>query len=142
MAILTAISVTVVSVFRLVSSIKLDMTNNPTSTYQSSRMLLSVASLTRIESLVNIGIWSLVEVYLALICACMPGIRAFFNYTYTRFYSKSSQYDYGSSSGGGRGRGSNAFSSPAVQSRTFQSANREQGEFIRLQEITTENFKT
>lgn len=103
-----------------------------------------MTSLTRIESLVNIGIWSLVEVYLALICACMPGIRAFFNYTYTRFYSKSSQYDYDSSSGGGGrgGRGSNAFSSPAVQSCTFQSANREQGEFIRLQEITTESFKT
>ncbi|BCS21922.1 CFEM domain-containing protein [Aspergillus puulaauensis] len=119
------IVVSVVSVFRLVSSIKLDITNNPT------------------KSLVNIGIWSLVEVYLALICACMPGIRAFFNYTYTRFYGKSSQYDYDSSSGGGgRGRGSNAFSSPAVQSRTFQSASREQGEFIRLQEITTESFKT
>lgn len=82
--------------------------------------------------------------YLSLICACMPGIRAFFNYTYTRLYSKSSQYTHDSSSAGaGRScRGSNAFSSPATQSRTFQSANREQGEFIRLQEISMESFKT
>lgn len=80
--------------------------------------------------------------YLSLICACMPGIRAFFNYTYTRFHGKFSQDNSSSADGGGRCDRSNRFSSPATQSRTFQSANREQGEFIRLQEMSTESFKT
>ncbi|KAL4869863.1 hypothetical protein BDV12DRAFT_70191 [Aspergillus spectabilis] len=104
--------VTVVSILRFISSRSFDMTDNPT------------------KNFVSIGIWSLLEVYLSIICACMPGIRAFFNYTHAKLRGKSSLYDASAPSG------SNVILSPAaVQSGTFQSANREQGEFIRLQEI-------
>ncbi|KAL3485491.1 hypothetical protein BJX62DRAFT_38238 [Aspergillus germanicus] len=122
--------VTVISILRLVSSLDFDMLDNPT------------------KNFVSIGIWSLVEVYLSIISVCMPGIRAFFNYTYRRFFSKN--FSYGSSSrsrgpegsnmNGNANRSSTVPTPREVTSGTFQSANREQGEFIRLQEI--ESFKT
>ncbi|KAL4879257.1 hypothetical protein BJY04DRAFT_220375 [Aspergillus karnatakaensis] len=113
------IVVTVVSILRFVSSLSFDMTDNPT------------------KNFVSIGVWSLLEVYLSIICACMPGIRAFFNYTYSKLGAKISIYD----SFAGRGSAGVGIPSPApVRSGTFQSANREQGEFIRLQEI--ESAKT
>ncbi|KAL2814124.1 hypothetical protein BJX63DRAFT_204536 [Aspergillus granulosus] len=121
------IVVTVVSILRLVWSINFDMLDNPT------------------KNLVSIGVWSLVELYLSIISVCMPGIRAFFNYTYSRYYLKKSPYSSSRSPGGSNPNGNanrnSAVPTPReVTSGTFQSANREQGEFIRLQEI--DSFKT
>jgi hypothetical protein len=93
------------------------------------------------ETFIWLGTWSVLEVYLSIISVCMPDIRAFFNYTSHRMRSKCSKYSALSrspaASDGSRNAGPNEFI-PApreVTSGTFQSANREQGEFIRLQEI-------
>jgi hypothetical protein len=68
----------------------------------------------------------------------MPGIRAFFNYSYRRLHSRCSKYSSLSRSPAASDGSCNAGPSefiPApreVTSGTFQLANREQGEFIRL----------
>ncbi|KAL2867365.1 CFEM domain-containing protein [Aspergillus lucknowensis] len=117
------IVVTIVSILRFVSSLHFDITDNPT------------------KKFVPVGAWSLVEVYLSIICACMPGIRAFFNYTWSRYYTKNSIYSSSPSASNGNSNGhSNGEVIPSpreVTSGTFHSANREQGEFIRLQEISS-----
>ncbi|KAJ0413462.1 hypothetical protein BJY00DRAFT_319763 [Aspergillus carlsbadensis] len=125
------ILVTAFSIFRFTASLSMAMTRNITKTFTP------------------MGTWSLVEVYLATISVCMPGIRAFFNYTYHRLqpkwfgYSSSGRSPGGSNNeNGGANANLNEFI-PApreVTSGTFQSANREQGEFIRLQEMHV--FKT
>ncbi|KAL2845944.1 hypothetical protein BJY01DRAFT_177308 [Aspergillus pseudoustus] len=124
------IVVTIVSILRFTSSLSFDMLDNPT------------------KNFVSIGIWSLVEVYLAIISVSMPGVCAFFNYTSARCSSKKSSAAYGGgrsssrrSPGASNAHGNGTIPTPReVTSGTFQSANREQGEFIRLQEI--DSFRT
>ncbi|KAL2825090.1 hypothetical protein BDW59DRAFT_172580 [Aspergillus cavernicola] len=109
------IVVTIVSILRFMASLSFDMTDNPT------------------KNLVIITIWSVLETHLSIICACMPGIRAFFNYTRARLYPKPSLYDF-PSTGANFGNGHGISNLRDVGCLTLKSANREQGEFIRLQE--------
>ncbi|KAL4962951.1 uncharacterized protein BDV14DRAFT_202393 [Aspergillus stella-maris] len=117
------ILVTAVSIIRLIAVHNFDIRDNPTSAE---------------KSIVNLATWSLIEVPLSITCVCMPGIRAFFYYMYKTLQNKASVYDDSPSSG----RPSNVPSLAAVQSDTFRSANREQGDFIRLQEIEAVRPKT
>ncbi|KAL4940971.1 hypothetical protein BDV06DRAFT_11933 [Aspergillus oleicola] len=110
------ILVTAVSIIRLIAVHNFNIIDNPTR-----------------KSIVNLATWSLIEVPLSITCVCIPGIRAFFYYTYKRLCKKGSACDDSPSSG----RPSNVPSLVVVQPDTFRSANREQGDFIRFQEIGT-----
>ncbi|KAL3482105.1 hypothetical protein BJX99DRAFT_243126 [Aspergillus californicus] len=122
------IVVTIVSIIRLVKSLSFNMNDNPT------------------KKFVEVGMWSGIEVYLSIICACMPGIRALFKYTHARLWpnapsfanlpSESLQDSNGISNDIRNGKGDINIvrRSLDVLSGTLKSANREQAEFIRLQE--------
>ncbi|KAL4911449.1 hypothetical protein BDW74DRAFT_142929 [Aspergillus multicolor] len=122
--------VTFISIFRCVSLIQFDIFDNPT------------------KNIVNISIWSVVEVDLSIICACMPGIRAFISHIHGLIYgvpsSQSYGYGYGYSSGprGGAASGTGKLvpAPSAVRSGTFDTdedvdaAAWKAGKFIALQE--------
>ncbi|KAL2843419.1 hypothetical protein BJX68DRAFT_257454 [Aspergillus pseudodeflectus] len=121
------IVVTALTIYRFTMSLDQEMGGSATKTF------------------IWLGTWSVLEVYLSIISVCMPGIRAFFNYSYRRLHSRCSKYSSLSrspaASDGSSNPGPNEFI-PApgeVTSGMFQSANREQGEFIRLQEIHSAN---
>ncbi|KAL4940970.1 hypothetical protein BDV06DRAFT_223572 [Aspergillus oleicola] len=133
----------VVAILRLLACLRFNIRHNPT------------------RDITTVGIWSLTEMNLSIICACMPGIRAFFKFAkHSLSYTKASSGDessgpYRSGSGNGshghghehahrhryalgmRNRNSQGgiLELSSVRDGTFQSANREQGEFIRLQEM-------
>ncbi|RDW93381.1 CFEM domain-containing protein [Aspergillus mulundensis] len=121
--------VTLISIFRCISLIRFDIFDNPT------------------KNIVTISIWSVVEVDLSLICACMPSIRAFISYIHALIYgtpsSQSYGYGYGYSSGprgGPSGTGKLVPAPSAVRSGTFDTDEEfdagawKGGKFIALQE--------
>lgn len=103
-----------------------------------------------------VGIWSLLEFDVAIMCACMPAIRALFIRVYSKFFKKpgdSNAYSYGSDrynykgsnskgsgfpSSGSRNQNSQAISSKA-HAGTNESGIHLQQEFIRLEEVDTED---
>lgn len=98
------------------------------------------------EKIVDVSIWSVVEVDLSLICACMPSIRAFVSYIHRKIHgepatSYSYSYDYSGSGRKGAKRSSKLIPGPsAVRSGTFDTENNEDGktgEFIALKETET-----
>ncbi|KAL4882906.1 CFEM domain-containing protein [Aspergillus karnatakaensis] len=83
--------VTLISIMRLVKTVGFNSTNNPT------------------KDFIPVGIWSLLEFDVAILCACMPAIRALF----IRFFKKptatyaysdgSNRYNYKGTGGTGPG---------------------------------------
>ncbi|CEL08172.1 hypothetical protein ASPCAL11324 [Aspergillus calidoustus] len=61
------ILVTALSIYRFIMSLSQEMGGNITKTF------------------IWLDTWSALEVYLSIISVCMPGVRAFFNYSYRRF---------------------------------------------------------
>ncbi|KAL4962949.1 CFEM domain-containing protein [Aspergillus stella-maris] len=137
----------VVAILRLLACLRFDIRHNPT------------------RDITTVAIWSLTEVNLSIICACMPGIRAFFKFAKHRLcYTKASsgagssgpwhsgsggvhdqgrdhaqQHQHRYALGPGvRNRNSNVPDPSSVRDGTFASANREQGEFIKLAELEME----
>ncbi|KAL4803358.1 hypothetical protein BDV18DRAFT_144636 [Aspergillus unguis] len=74
----TGLVVTAVSILRLVKTVGFGNTTNPT------------------KDFVPVGIYSIVEVDVGILCACMPGIRAFCKRVYCFFFNKPTGYTYGS----------------------------------------------
>ncbi|KAL4933239.1 CFEM domain-containing protein [Aspergillus undulatus] len=71
--------VTVISILRLVEAVGFNTTMNPT------------------KDFVPVGVWSLLEIDIGIMCSCMPGIRAVFKRLYTTLFRKQSTYGYNSS---------------------------------------------
>ncbi|KAL4930776.1 CFEM domain-containing protein [Aspergillus undulatus] len=120
------IAVTVISIFRLVETVGFNSTTNPT------------------RDFVPVGIWSLLEFDVAIMCACMPAMRSLF----IRFYTvgiKTPLQSYGSSirnKGSGNSTSNNS-SQPQYSQQQYSSKadpdnpDSRPGQFIRLQEIET-----
>ncbi|KAL4796339.1 hypothetical protein BDV19DRAFT_388475 [Aspergillus venezuelensis] len=117
--ILTVPRTTGVSLRRLISVRDFEVWDNPTR-----------------DGIVRMASWSLVELPLSITCVCMPGIWAFFHCTYKGLLRRYGSHEEESS--GCTPRGPSGLPSP-VRARsvitTLQSANREQGNFIMLQEV-------
>ncbi|KAJ0426861.1 CFEM domain-containing protein [Aspergillus carlsbadensis] len=112
------IVVTVVSIFRLVEAVGFNSTINPT------------------KDFVPVGMWSLLEIDIGIMCACMPGIRALCKRLYALFFPKPlgyETYEARSKQGKHSGTGSKQFSSSKSSTGPLESANG--GQFIRLEEV-------
>ncbi|KAL4939192.1 hypothetical protein BDV06DRAFT_214513 [Aspergillus oleicola] len=122
--------VTVISMLRLVESVGFNTTMNPT------------------KDFVPVGVWSLLEIDIGIMCSCMPGIRALCKRLYAIIFNKPTGYA-GSSrtkpnnvSGSGSGAGSNPRNqiSPrhyASKSKSSDGSGGSAGQFIRLTEVET-----
>ncbi|KAL4808400.1 CFEM domain-containing protein [Aspergillus unguis] len=127
------IAVTVISIMRLVETVGFNSTENPT------------------KDFVPVGIWSLLEFDVAIMCACMPAFRALFIRFYGRVFRSnvdsrgytigSDRFKYKSNSKGSSfpSSGSRNQYSANVTSKAHQDTNHAQEEFIRLEEIDTED---
>ncbi|KAL4934212.1 CFEM domain-containing protein [Aspergillus undulatus] len=135
--------VTAVSIVRCIELLRFDMNDNPT------------------KNIVGVSIFSVVEVDLSIICACMPGIRAFISYirkaiwgerktttgsyTYGKGYGNSSRFSTVRRTPAPGETSSNLIPRPeAVRSGTFETdadgyGDAKQGEFIALQETRVES---
>lgn len=56
----------------------------------------------RLGDFVQLSLWSAIEIYVGIICACMPGMRAF----YTRIFRRRKDERAGTSQGYTKGTGS------------------------------------
>ncbi|KAL6234812.1 hypothetical protein BDW75DRAFT_230815 [Aspergillus navahoensis] len=130
------LAVTIISIMRLVEAVGFNSTQNPT------------------KDFVPVGIWSLLEFDVAILCACMPAIRSLFirliwkptdTYAYgsNRYNYKGSGASVSQSGNGSRARHSLHISSKAHLSTvdTVGSIRLEQ-EFIRLEEVETEGARS
>ncbi|KAL4733771.1 hypothetical protein BDV11DRAFT_209946 [Aspergillus similis] len=126
--------VTVISVLRLVETVGFNDTANPT------------------KDFVPVGVWSLLEIDVGIMCSCMPGIRALTKRLYTTLFRNKGQagsgYRYGSrqSKPGSGGSGSGSGSGHRVQS-PFKSGSSNSsagggGQFIRLEEVDSSEADT
>ncbi|KAL2795836.1 hypothetical protein BJX66DRAFT_336543 [Aspergillus keveii] len=126
------IVVTVISIFRLVETVGFNSTTNPT------------------KDFVPVGIWSLLEFDVAIMCACMPAIRALFirlyktlikeplkSYTSSAQIKSSSTYGSGPSSGSTESRSRVRSIDPYHAAIKSSPDNPEQ--FIQLQEVESGN---
>ncbi|KAL4795365.1 hypothetical protein BDV19DRAFT_363010 [Aspergillus venezuelensis] len=103
-----------------------------------------------LEKIVPVSIYSVVEMDLSIICACLPGIRAFIAYVHTAIYGKpesTTQYSYSGNKYSAQLSGRRAAPSPAtknliprpeaVRSGTFETGDfdsrHKMGTFIELQ---------
>ncbi|KAL4959826.1 CFEM domain-containing protein [Aspergillus stella-maris] len=121
------IVVTVISILRFYYSLNFDMLNNFTKT------------------VVPVSIYSLLEVYLSIIVASLPGVRAFCAIIHSRIHGPTETYKYDSNytgpSSGPSGRGS-APPPSTLRSGTFDFEIVEpgkRGEFIALQETRSDS---
>ncbi|KAL2787397.1 hypothetical protein BJX66DRAFT_284924 [Aspergillus keveii] len=117
------IVVTVVSIFRLVDAVGFNSTMNPT------------------KDFVPVGMWSLLEIDIGIMCACMPGIRALCKRLYALFFPKPLGYETyeqrsKQSKHSGSGTGSKQYSSSKSSTGALESGNG--GQFIRLEEVSPE----
>jgi hypothetical protein len=153
-------SVTVVSIFRLVEAVGFNSTMNPTSKSLSLSVstnppklrispydcfTLSSVGSTRTnhqtEDFVPVGMWSLLEIDIGIMCACMPGIRALCKRLYALFFPKPLGYETyeqrsKQSKHSGSGSGSKQYSSSKSSTGALESGNG--GQFIRLEEVSLE----
>ncbi|KAL4994932.1 hypothetical protein BDV10DRAFT_197117 [Aspergillus recurvatus] len=120
--------VTVISVLRLVETVGFNDTTNPTSA----------------SDFVPVGVWSLLEIDVGIMCSCMPGIRALCKRLYNTLFRNRSQsgsgYIYGSRQSKPGSGGSGSGSGPAHRVRSpFKSSSSNDpgggGQFIRLEVI-------
>ncbi|RDW60455.1 CFEM domain-containing protein [Aspergillus mulundensis] len=129
------IVVTIISIMRLVKTVGFNSTQNPT------------------KDFVPVGIWSLLEFDVAIMCACMPAIRTLFIRLFkppTDTYAYgSNRYNYKGSgaSGSHSGNGSRARYSTHIPSKAHNNPPnldsvggiRLEQEFIRLEEVEGED---
>ncbi|KAL4936772.1 hypothetical protein BDV06DRAFT_86230 [Aspergillus oleicola] len=121
--------VTAVSILRCVTLLKFNINDNAT------------------KKIVPVSIYSVVELDLSIICACMPGIRAFITYVHTAIFGKpqtTTNYSYYSTQFSARRANPSAMADnlipppEAVRSGTFKTADPDtrikMGSFIELQE--------
>ncbi|KAL4962798.1 CFEM domain-containing protein [Aspergillus stella-maris] len=120
------IAVTVISIFRLVETVGFNSTTNPT------------------RDFVPVGIWSLLEFDVAIMCACMPAMRSLFIRLYTHGIKGplSSYANSQRAKGSSAATGSNNSSQPQYSGNFTSKANPNNpdsgpGQFIRLREIET-----
>ncbi|KAL4970603.1 CFEM domain-containing protein [Aspergillus stella-maris] len=128
--------VTAVSVLRCVTLLQFNIHDNAT------------------KKIVPVSIYSVVEMDLSIICACLPGIRAFIAYVHTAIYGKpesTTQYSYSGNKYSAQLSGRRAAPSPAtknliprpeaVRSGTFETGDfdsrHKMGTFIELQETNS-----
>ncbi|KAL3467197.1 hypothetical protein BJX64DRAFT_192222 [Aspergillus heterothallicus] len=127
--------VTVISILRLVETVGFNSTTNPT------------------KDFVPVGVWSLLEIDIGIMCSCMPGIRALCKRLYAILLNKPTGYTRSGSSrskpshSGGSGSkasggGSNSQRQISPQnypskSKSSPGSNGISGQFIRLTEVET-----
>ncbi|KAL2813027.1 CFEM domain-containing protein [Aspergillus granulosus] len=122
------IVVTVISIFRLVEAVGFNNTMNPT------------------KDFVPVGMWSLLEIDIGIMCACMPGIRALCKRLHTLFFPKPLGYEtyearsQSKNTGSSRDQyGSKQFSSSKSSTGGLESGiggvGAGAGQFIRLKEL-------
>ncbi|KAL4948458.1 hypothetical protein BDW69DRAFT_203517 [Aspergillus filifer] len=122
--------VTVISILRLVETVGFNTTMNPT------------------KDFVPVGVWSLLEIDIGIMCSCMPGIRALCKRLYAILFNKPTGYTGSSrtkpSNSGGSGSGGGSNSRNAMSPRHYSSkskssngSNGSSGQFIRLTEVET-----
>ncbi|KAL4990563.1 hypothetical protein BDW68DRAFT_174800 [Aspergillus falconensis] len=130
------LAVTIISIMRLVETVGFNSTQNPT------------------KDFVPVGIWSLLEFDVAILCACMPAIRTLF---IRLFVKPTDTYAYGSNRYNYKGSGaflshsgnsSRAQHSQHISSKAHLSTGDSAGgirleqEFIRLEEVETEEARS
>ncbi|KAL3455725.1 hypothetical protein BJX64DRAFT_281876 [Aspergillus heterothallicus] len=121
------IVVTVISIFRLVEAVGFNSTTNPT------------------KDFVPVGMWSLLEIDIGIMCACMPGIRALCKRLHAVFSPKPLGYETyearsrSKNSGGSRELYASTSSAKQYSLSKASSAGvgggLEGGQFIRLEEV-------
>ncbi|KAL4880293.1 hypothetical protein BJY04DRAFT_219289 [Aspergillus karnatakaensis] len=112
------IVVTVISILRLVEAVGFNTTMNPT------------------KDFVPVGVWSLLEIDIGIMCSCMPGIRALCKRIWAAFFKKPTGYTYGSSRSKPNSGGSRDQYSPQQYSvKSSQGDGSSGGQFVRLDEI-------
>ncbi|KAL4963655.1 CFEM domain-containing protein [Aspergillus stella-maris] len=127
--------VTVISILRLVETVGFNSTMNPT------------------KDFVPVGVWSLLEIDIGIMCSCMPGIRALCKRLYAILFNKPTGYTgsgssrskpshsggNGSKESGGGSNSRNAMSPRHYSSKSKSSAGSggSSGQFIRLTEVET-----
>ncbi|KAL4987806.1 hypothetical protein BDW68DRAFT_197132 [Aspergillus falconensis] len=108
--------VTVISILRLVETVGFNDTTNPT------------------KDFVPVGVWSLLEIDVGIMCSCMPGIRALCKRLYNTLFKNRSQPGSGYRYGSRHSKpGSHRVQSPFKSSSTNDPGGG--GQFIRLKEI-------
>ncbi|KAF9895105.1 hypothetical protein FE257_000007 [Aspergillus nanangensis] len=156
------IIVTVISILRLYEGVGFNSTTNPTSEpFSPDTSQTQLANLDPTpEDFVPVGIWSLLEVYLGIMCSCMPGIRASCKYVWAAITNQKlptgSSSGHNNSSSGFRSRypiktgqdqsgrsGSSQLTEFEMSPKRYQpGSNRDQygqsGEFIRLRDVDPE----
>ncbi|KAL4757703.1 CFEM domain-containing protein [Aspergillus foveolatus] len=124
--------VTIISILRLVETVGFNDTTNPT------------------KDFVPVGVWSLLEIDVGIMCSCMPGIRALTKRLYSTLFKNGSQpssgYRYGSRQSKPGSGGSGSGSAHRVQS-PFKSGSSNSnagggGQFIRLEEVDSRETDT
>ncbi|CBF69517.1 hypothetical protein AN6415.2 [Aspergillus nidulans FGSC A4] len=102
------------------------------------------------EDFVPVGVWSLLEIDVGIMCSCMPGIRALTKRLYSTLFKTdgqpSSGYRYGSRQSKPGSGGSGSGSAHRVQS-SFKSGSSNSnagggGQFIRLKEVDSREVDT
>ncbi|KAL4916728.1 hypothetical protein BDW62DRAFT_218554 [Aspergillus aurantiobrunneus] len=111
------IVVTVISVFRLVEAVGFNSTTNPT------------------KDFVPVGVWSLLEIDVGIMCSCMPGIRALCKRLYSTISKKPTGYTYDSRRSKPSTGGSAQNSSQQHSSKSSHGHADSAGQFIRLEEV-------
>ncbi|KAL4899585.1 hypothetical protein BDW74DRAFT_171395 [Aspergillus multicolor] len=111
--------VTVISVLRLVETVGFNDTTNPT------------------KDFVPVGVWSLLEIDVGIMCSCMPGIRALCKRLYNTLRNKreSTEYSNGSRSRSRQNKPGSGGSGSTVKSNKSDPDSGNPGQFIRLEEI-------
>ncbi|KAL2857733.1 hypothetical protein BJY01DRAFT_201994 [Aspergillus pseudoustus] len=119
------IVVTVISIFRLVETVGFNSTTNPT------------------KDFVPVGIWSLLELDVAIMCACLPAIRALVIHVYntyikepiaSRISSSRNKLSNAYGSGGGSQTGTGSRSRAPYHTATISNPDNPE-QFIRLEDI-------
>ncbi|KAL2856463.1 hypothetical protein BJY01DRAFT_263517 [Aspergillus pseudoustus] len=115
------IVVTIISIFRLVEAVGFNNTMNPT------------------KDFVPVGMWSLLEIDIGIMCACMPGIRALCKRLYALFFPKPLGYETyearSKSKNSGSSREQYSGGSKQFSSSKSSTGGGGQGQFIRLEEV-------
>ncbi|KAL5340231.1 hypothetical protein BJX70DRAFT_387454 [Aspergillus crustosus] len=112
------IVVTVISILRLVEAVGFNTTMNPT------------------KDFVPVGIWSLLEIDVGIMCSCMPGIRALCKRLWGRFVKKPTGYRHNTSNPkASSGASRDKYSPQQFSSKSSHGDSSSGGQFIRLDEI-------
>ncbi|KAL4868859.1 hypothetical protein BDV12DRAFT_196839 [Aspergillus spectabilis] len=139
------IVVTIISIMRLVETVGFNNTDNPSRTFYLLLLIPSAHPLPSPKDFVPVGIWSLLEFDVVILCACMPAIRALFirflkkptpiNADSYGSYNRYNYKDSGTAAGSGSGVCDRYFQSLA--SKSHPDGNKGEGAGVMLEQVFT-----